>query len=292
MKKSWIIITAVLAILLILGGITAYFFLVDSEGNEEGAPSVEKPYTYKEAIEFLDSGDKENAVLALRNCEGKKAAAKRKELYISLYGEEFYNKIHHAKKGDIITFGTFEQDDNDVNGKEEIEWIVLDVEKEGRLFLITKYAIERVSYHKKAEDITWEECFIRSWLNDGFLNDSFTEEQQWIIPTSFVKNDDNPLYGTNGGNDTYDKAFLLSIQEAQNYFENNFSRKTSATEIAKLHYAYTDPFDNTAWWLRSPSFKSNKAAVVADDGEVYIGAYHKVTDIIFATRPALRIDLS
>ena len=271
-------------------------FSCDKSGKKQdqndNGPSGEKSYTFKEATAFLDSGDKENAILALRNAEGDEAAKKRKELYISLYGEEFYNKIHNAKKGDVITFGTFVQDDNEGNGKEDIEWLVLDVEEEGRLVLITKYAIERVSYNKKAVDITWEECFIRSWLNKGFLDDSFTKEQQWIIPTSYVKNDDNPLYGTDGGNDTYDKAFLLSIEEAQKYFENDRSRITSATELAKLHYAYTDPFNNTAWWLRSPSFKSNKAAVVADHGEIYIGAYHKVTDMIFATRPALRIDLS
>lgn len=280
-------ISSVLALLLLGCGNTA-----SDDKKKDSGPSGEREYTYKEATAFLDSGDKENAILALRNCEDEEAAAKRKELYISLYGEEFYNKVHNAKKGDVITFGSLEQDDNEGNGKEPIEWIVLDVEEEGRLVLLTKYCIERVSYNKKAEDITWEECFIRSWLNSGFLDDSFTKEEQWIIPTSYVVNDDNPLYGTDGGNDTYDKAFLLSIKEAQDYFDNDRSRITSATEIAKLHYAYTDPFNNTAWWLRSPSFKSNKAAVVADDGEIYIGAYHKVTDMIFATRPCLRLDLS
>lgn len=264
----------------------------DKDGSGEDVKFGEQKYKYEDAVAYLDKGDKENAILALRNCDDEKAAAKRKELYISLYGEEFYNKIHNAKKGDVITFGSFNQDDNETNGNEPIEWIVLDKEKDGRLLLLTKYCIERVSYNKKAVDITWEDCFIRSWLNKGFLDDSFTKEEQWIIPTSYVVNDDNPLYGTDGGNDTYDKAFLLSIKEAQDYFENDRARITSATEIAKLHYAYVDPFNNTAWWLRSPSFKSNKAAVVADHGEIYIGAYHKVTDMIFATRPALRIDLS
>ena len=295
MKKVIItIVSILLALLLISGGVAAYFFFFAPEEEDQGekGPAAEKTYTYNEAVAFLDSGDKENAILALRNAKGDEAAAKRKELYISLYGEEFYNKIHNAKKGDVITFGTFEQDDDESNGKEAIEWIVLDKEKDGRLLLITKYCIERVSYNKKAEDVTWETCFIRSWLNKGFLDDSFTKEEQWIIPTSYVVNEDNPLYGTDGGNDTLDKAFLLSIKEAQDYFENDRARMTSATEIAKLHYAYVDPFNNTAWWLRSPSFKSNKAAVIADDGEIYIGAYHKVTDMIFATRPALRIDLS
>ena len=33
--------------------------------------------------------------------------------------------------GDILTFGRYEQDDNEENGPEEIEWIVLDA-KDGR----------------------------------------------------------------------------------------------------------------------------------------------------------------
>lgn len=294
MKKRIAFLFALLLIVSVFSG------ALTGCGKEDGAKddaaknvnSGEKSYTYDEAKAFLDKGDKANAILALRNCDDAEAAAKRKELYISLYGEEFYNTIHNAKVGDVINFGTFDQDDNDGNGKEAIEWIVLDKEEDGRLVLITKYAIERVSYNKKAEDITWEQCFIRSWLNDGFMKDCFTEEQQWIIPTSYVENKDNPLYGTDGGNDTLDKVFLLSIDEAEKYFENDLARKTSATEVAKLHYAYCDPFGNTAWWLRSPSFKSNKAAVVTDTGEIYKGAYHKVTDMIFATRPALRLDLS
>lgn len=290
--KKFSIIALVLALLMSGSMVACKKTSSEGDAGTDNQAMGEQKYKYEDAVAFLDKGDKENAILALRNSDGAEAAAKRKELYISLYGEEFYNKIHNAKKGDVITFGTFEQDDNEQNGKEAIEWIVLDKEKDGRLLLITKYCIERVSYHKQAVDITWEECFMRSWLNKGFLDDSFTKEEQWIIPTSHVVNDDNPLYGTNGGNDTYDKAFLLSIKEAQDYFETNQSRMTSATELAKLHYAYADPFDNTTWWLRSPSFKSNKAAVVADDGEIYIGAYHKVTDMIFATRPALRVDLS
>ncbi|MBE6712504.1 MAG: hypothetical protein E7580_03160 [Ruminococcaceae bacterium] len=293
-KKILSLFTFFVALVLLAVSLTSCQGQSGAQENAEGSNKNlgEKKYKYEEATAFLDKGDKENAILALRNCDEKEAAAKRKDLYISLYGEEFYNKVRKAKVGDIITFGSLDQDDNESNGKEPIEWIVLEKEKDGRLVLITKYAIERVSYHKKAEDVTWETCYIRSWLNKGFLDDCFTKEEQWIIPTSYVVNNDNPLYGTDGGNDTYDKVFLLSIEEAQKYFKNDLARKTSATEVAKLHYAYCDPFGNTAWWLRSPSFKSNKAAVVADHGEVYIGAYHKVTDMIFATRPAMRIDLS
>ena len=60
------------------------------ENAAQDVKSGEKKYTYEEAKAFLDKGDKASAILALRNCDDAEAAAKRKELYISLYGEEFY----------------------------------------------------------------------------------------------------------------------------------------------------------------------------------------------------------
>ncbi len=283
-----IVISAVLALALISGAVFAAFHFF----GEDEIEYIEKIYTYEEAMSILDSGDKKEGIAALRTVKGKEAEEKRKELYVSLYGEEFYNKVHDAKVGDVITFGTFEQDDNLNNGNEDVEWLVLEKKEDGKLLLLTKYAIECVRYHKKAVDITWEECFLREWLNDGFIKDCFTEEERWIIPTTYVKNDDNAKYGTEGGNDTLDQVFLLSIDEANRYFEDDLARKTSATESAKLHYAYSDPFNNTAWWLRSPSFQSDMAALISDAGEVYEGAFHKVTELYIATRPAMWIDLS
>ena len=288
-KKVWIIVLIVCLVLLLAAGVVLAVIFWDKDPKKE---YVENTYTYDEAMKILDSGDREAGIAALRTVKGEEGAAKRKEIYLSLFGEEFYHKIHNAKVGDVITFGSFEQDDNDSNGKEDVEWLVLAEEKEGKLLLITKYAIECVRYNKKAVPITWEESYIRSWLNDGFLSNCFTQEQRWIIPTTYVENKDNPLYGTDGGNDTWDQVFLLSIDEAEEYFEDNFARMTSATEVAKIHYAYADPFNNTAWWLRSPSFESDKAAIIADTGEIYRGAHHRVTELYISTRPALWIDLS
>ena len=287
-KVVIIIVASILALALIAGAVFAAFYFFSSDDGEY----VEKTYTYEEAMEILNGGDKKEGIAALRTANGKDAEKERKDLYISLFGEEFYNMIVNAKVGDTVTFGNFDQDDNYDNGKEDVEWIVLEKKEDGKMLLLTKYAIECVRYHKKAVPITWEESFIRGWLNDGFIKECFTEEQSWVIPTTYVVNKDNEKYGTEGGNDTYDQVFLLSIDEALRYFDDDLSRKTSATETAKLHFAYSDPFNNTAWWLRSPSFQSDMAALISDAGEVYQGAFHKVTELYISTRPALWIDLS
>ena len=41
-------------------------------------------------------------------------------------GEEKWNKIKNIKVGDTYTFGAYEQDHSTSNGKEAIEWTVLD----------------------------------------------------------------------------------------------------------------------------------------------------------------------
>ena len=50
------------------------------------------------------------------------------------------------------------------------------------------------------------------------------------------------MYGTNGGKDTEDWVFLLSIGEAERYFEDDEDRRTFPTEyaIARDAYVYSD----------------------------------------------------
>ena len=53
--------------------------------------------------------------------------------------------IRTAETGDSIFLGAYEQDNDPANGKEPIEWIVL-AEKEGRLLLLSRYALDCVSF--------------------------------------------------------------------------------------------------------------------------------------------------
>ena len=89
--------------------------------------------------------------------------------------------------GRIAIFGEYEQDYNLVNGKEPIEWIILDVQ-EDRCLLISRYALDAKRYNSEIEDVTWATCTLRSWLNSTFLNDAFNSEQQKDILESKIDN--------------------------------------------------------------------------------------------------------
>ncbi len=137
--------------------------------------------------------------------------------------------LENAEVGGYITFGIYEQD-NDTAEKEPIRWKVLD--KQGdELLIISEKILDCVKYNEGYVDVTWETCALRVWLNEDFLNDAFTEEEQERIIEKTITNPDNPVWGTEGGEDTEDKVFLLSIEEAEKYFKSDEERMAEASEL-------------------------------------------------------------
>ena len=59
--------------------------------------------------------------------------------------------------GDVVLFGSYEQDNNPDNGPEEIEWIVLDVQN-GKAMLLSKYILDAGKYNEETKAVTWDTC--------------------------------------------------------------------------------------------------------------------------------------
>ena len=107
-----------------------------------------------------------------------------------------------------------------------------------------------------------------------------------------VVNEDNPDYNTEGGNDTEDKVFLLSIEEANKYFTEDESRMCFATQYAEDNAYFTVNADTgtIGWWLRSPGYSGDRTLYVDFDGWVETGGTAvDRPDIVI--RPALFINL-
>ncbi len=147
-----------------------------------------------------------------------------------------------------------------------LEWIVLD-ENDSEVLLLSKYAIEQKPYNDEFADVTWEECSLRHWLNDEFYSTAFNDSEKNCIKMTTVINGDNPFNGTEGGNDTEDRVFLLSIEEANRYFDSDESRMAKATEHAKTNGVVVS-VGTSAWWLRSPGCARNIAAAVYSGGNM------------------------
>ena len=112
--------------------------------------------------------------------------------------EEKTYDFSEAKVGDTITFGSYEQDDDMTNGKEEIEWIVLAKDSKG-ILVVSKYALDCLPYNKDNVDVTWENSTIREWLNNKFYTTAFTKKERKMINKVKLTNNDNPYFGTKGG---------------------------------------------------------------------------------------------
>ena len=194
------------------------------------------------------------------------------------------------KIGETIEFGNYPQDK--AGTEKPIEWIVM--KNEGnQVLLLSKYVLDAKSYNEGREDVTWETSDIRQWLNNEFYTTAFNKAEKAKIQTSLIKNEDNSKYGTNGGNDTEDKVFLLSEKEADTLFSNDDERIAKATEYAEKSGVYINESSEEKgawWWLRSPGLGSRGAAGVHSCG--WVDRDGDVVDFSGdGVRPALHLNI-
>ena len=243
---------------------------------------------------------------------GTKRPEARADTDLSSAGEsDSYDSSTEAytavQTGQTIMFGSYEQDENPLNGTEPIEWIVLDTVDKDAL-VISKYGLEAESFHDWSA-ITWEESNLRKWLNSTFIENAFSVTEQEKIKEVTNTNLDNYETGTAGGVDTVDKVFLLSVNEAEKYFYTNTSRRAMATTHVvangvsnyrydgkqsflvndSIHnYQNSDGSAGCSWWLRTPGMGHLDAVKV--DGSGVIDLNGDPVSVILAVRPAMWIN--
>lgn len=208
--------------------------------------------------------------------------------------EEYVSLKKHYAIGNIVTFGRYEQDQNEANGTEEIEWLVLD-QKDNRALMISLYALDAKPFHAGGGSVTWEKSSLRSWLNNTFLDSAFNENEQSIIATVWVDNGGNQAmaFGSRG-KDTQDKIYLLSYKEAWQYFLSEEDRQCAATEYAISQGAYvstryeSNGKGTSSWWLRSAGMLQSRPENVMCDGSRNVTPNDDAT---ITVRPVLWIDL-
>ena len=152
----------------------------------------------------------------------------------------------------------------------DYEWIVLE-EQNDRMLILSKDIIEERVYHNFFDVATWENCNLRAYLNESFYSFFNDADRSRIISVNNI-NENNQWYGTNGGANTSDKIFLLSIDEVVKYFGD--SGQLANKPAGK--YLIDDQFNSSraaryrgrtsSWWLRSSGEDTDDASRVDDDG--------------------------
>lgn len=250
--------------------------------------SVDSNGKYNDAMALMDAGNLDEAYSIFQELGNyKDAENKMRNIQLTKTKEQ----LKTVKVGDYIKFGEYEQDNNESNGKEAVEWLVLEV-KDDKALVISKYALDCKQYDTVYDDVTWETSSLRRWLNNDFINSVFSDEEKKMIPTMFISSVKNSIYGTASGKATYDQVFLLSIPEAERYFSSSSARQCMPTDYAVANRQRPhNPGINCDWWLRSPGRDQKFAAFVTTAGGVNELGYY-VDSPSFIVRPTLWIDLN
>ncbi len=204
-----------------------------------------------------------------------------------------------------------------------VKWRVMEV-KDDIITLMCDRQIDCVPYNTSAENVCWENCTLRSFLNgysgesnventdfskksqDSFYNTAFSEKEKSVIIKDTVKNPNNYYFGTSCGNDTKDCVFILDEEEvfdagksavcsgfASSDGTDDTARRFQPTMYAMARGAWYSPSESTLgngfWLLRTSGYTPSNVTYICDLGAVYNrGTYVTVKDA--GILPVIRVD--
>lgn len=206
--------------------------------------------------EFIAGFDgKGNPVFIMLEGSGEVDGVQLTRDNIAIAGEDGIIIEHYKDSNNFVIFAGF-------------EWYILNNKTDTALIISSSNMLGIHPYHAGLTDITWEHSDIRAYLNNTFY-DNLSPAQQLRIQETSIINDDNQRFEIPGGNDTVDKIFLLSIDEAESYLSQGY-----------------ETFNTM---LRSPGSDSTRAALFAH-GDIYYSG-NPVINGNAGLRPAIWITL-
>ncbi len=205
---------------------------------------------------------------------------------------------------DCIYFGNYWQRDTNKDGnadkndeKTPVKWRVLSVNGDDA-FIMADRCLDYRKYNDLYNDVTWETCDIRKWLNQEFYNILCSENEKKAVKDTYINNSENLNPELKKGNDTADKIYLLSFNDIING-DYGFPERSYVGTILRhaenTDYAYEskslcegDHFYKVPWLLRDQA--DNMDIYINDDGIICRG--YNTGEIGYCIRPVMHIDLS
>ena len=210
-------------------------------------------------------------------------------------GDQYIIDLDGYKQGDTLTFGEYEQDGDTSNGKEPIEWILLDNREGGSCLMVSKYALDCIPFDDAAngsgssnesdpmfgETDAWSHTTSSEWLNDDFYQEAFgDDEKEFIVTYSARCTKDNTM--------SFYNVFMLTDEEAKYYFPTDAERKAGATEYAVSRGSYEED-GACGWWLRTESGSLNDSLPRVSVGGSIIDKPDAADRTDYSVRPAILV---
>ena len=195
--------------------------------------------------------------------------------------------VPSLNRGDSISFGKYEQDNNLENGVEDIEWTVIEIQEDTALLLSNKILCAADFNSEKVDsegNLCWGNSSLREWMNGEFYEQAFNEEEKGKI---------RPMHIVGGGIESVDNVFLLSRMEYKRF-------AGTYREAEPSRYAYNQGLEISAhqkssYWLRTVAeledYYTVKMIDMVDwDGE--LGNKPMLDSKQYGVRPAIWISLT
>lgn len=189
----------------------------DLKGYEDSADK-ETDARYQLAMQHMEKGKYQKAAFHLRklgNYQDSQTQLVTAETQL----------LQGAQVGDTVPFGT-------------CDWVVLDAQSDGALLTLEKPLKEPQCFQEKQSDVSWTDSSLCRWLNDSWMTETFSAEEQAMLRDSDAKS----------------KVFLLSNKEWAAY--------GSQIKPVKCN-----------WWLRTPGTQKDCAMFVDPYGTIMEAGY-------------------
>ncbi len=259
MKKIGFLTISKKDIIVVLGLIACVLLII-------AAVKLDRYNDYRNAVKNLEDGKYEEAFRSFRAMKDYKDSEQKAQ-------EAKQAILKNAKVGDTVYFGSYKMSkDGDSYKNEDIAWTVLET-ADGKALLISNRILDYTCWAKHettSAPVTYEDSALRNFLNKTFFADAFSEEEQRRILSTVVSADRESHQDRFRDevapdqfipeNDTVDKVFILSMTEANRYFESDRERgNTTYTSYVKHVNVETEPklmhttsdMECGSWWLRT-----------------------------------------
>lgn len=250
---------------------------LDSEG-------LVKESKYERAVRLYGEGDLAAASALFSGLDYKDS-----EDYLQrIDAAGLYAALSETETGKTLCFGVYEQDGNPENGKEPIEWLVLD-RQEDHVLLLSLKALDCVDFGTKGHySVSWEDSFIRTWLNEEFYSGTFSDTEKLLIAPVDTGAEE---YALADGDESADRVFLLSVTEAERCLPGDAAKQCCCTQYAIGNGSWHTPLWICRWWLRTPGASADRKAGVRHQGSIFGGGFYTYLGYM-SVRPALCIAFS
>lgn len=156
--------------------------------------------------------------------------------------------LKSSSPGYTFEFGTYEQDNDTSNGKEDITWIVAKNEGD-KLLLVASNVLDCQVFDYSTQSYTpWKQTRLRNWLNNTFYNNAFNSEEKTKILLSEIETIDSGSMSSISN----DYVFILSDDEFDEYNSISGIYHPTVTDYAKAQDDRDDDISNgwASWYTR------------------------------------------